>query len=168
MNNDTTKAVGRARFMALAVTGIMATALYTAGAHAEPKSLPIHGTLASHAVSGPSCTSPTGLCFVGETKGSLHGPAEFLVEAVTPTATPDVSIVSGSLTIHDSLGDVFCHEEAVLNTSASGDGEFAFLCEITGGTGKWAGASGYIQSVGTVPPSTGQGVGDYTGAIILP
>ena len=168
MNTSTVKAPRRSRALALAVAGALGAALFTTGADASQTSFPARGTITAQALSGPSCLAPAGLCFVGAARGSLNGPAEFDVATVTPSASPGVMFVSGTLTVHDHRGDLFCTEEAVLNTSAGSDGEFVFLCEITGGTGKWSGASGYLQALGTVDPATGEGTGEYSGKILLP
>ncbi|MGH9670581.1 MAG: hypothetical protein ACRD3A_10780 [Terriglobales bacterium] len=73
-------------------------------------------------------------------------------------------------------GNLSCSESGSGNTNSSSDGEFVLLCNITGGTGAYKGASGYLQRVGTssgigtpanvtVPQS---GEGTYQGKIILP
>jgi hypothetical protein len=70
-------------------------------------------------------------------------------------------------TIHDKRGDVRCDDSAALNTAPGSDGELIGLCEITGLTGKWQGASGYIQSFGTFDPATG-GAERYVGRLVVP
>jgi hypothetical protein len=62
---------------------------------------------------------------------------------------------------------VQCADSAVINTTPGGDGELVGLCEITGLTGKWTGASGYLQSMGTFTLEAG-GAERYFGKIVIP
>jgi hypothetical protein len=90
------------------------------------------------------------------------------VLSVTPTQQPGVALFDASFTIHTRSGDLtFAHEQVVYNTSPSGNGELSILAEITGGTGRYAGATGYVQGVGISPPSTGVTTGTYVGKITL-
>lgn len=160
-----TRRVTRIATRGTVLAALAATALVAGRAGADPASLPLHGRLQAHSVTGSDCLSPVGTCFAGTFQGSLRGPGAFTGSAVSGTSTPNVVLLSGELVIHDNAGDVYCSEEAVLDTTPGSDGAFAFLCVITGGTGKWAGASGYLQSTGTfVAP---EGGGTYTGRIVL-
>jgi hypothetical protein len=155
-----------AAVMLVAVTG--ATGLATQ-ATATPGTISVHGTFANLNYSGPSCTAPVGLCFKGKFMGSIHGPDSGAVNSLAPTQQPDVVQGDASTTIHTKRGDLTCaHEQFVLNTSPSADGHFAWLCEITSGTGRYAGATGYLQGVGTNPDPTTPNSGTYSGRITLP
>ena len=48
-----------------------------------------------------------------------------------------------------------------------GDGPFVSICIVTGGTGKWAGATGYLRSSGTFLFGAG-GTGTYDGKVVTP
>jgi hypothetical protein len=153
--------------IAVIVTAAAAAGGLASQATAAPQTVKVKGTFKNPLVTGPGCDSPVGLCFEGRFHGSLNGPDEGVVNSLTPTQTPDVSQGQADLTIHDKRGDLTCSEEFVLNTSPTGDGQFAFLCEITGGTGRYAGASGYLQGAGITPPATATSTGAYVGVIKL-
>jgi hypothetical protein len=149
------------------VTAAAAGAGLASQATAAPHTLKVKGTFKNPLVTGPECASPVDLCFKGNFYGSLKGPDEGVVNSLTPTQTPDVSHGQADLTIHDKRGDLTCNEEFLYNTSPTSDGHVAFLCEITGGTGRYAGASGYIEGVGITPPETATTTGAYVGVITL-
>lgn len=60
-----------------------------------------------------------------------------------------------------------CTEIFVFNASPGSDGEEGVICEVTGGTGHWAGVSGYISGFGSTPPG-GATTGRYSGKLTLP
>jgi len=155
------------RRCAIPVAGLLASAAFLGTAEAKPKSISIKGKLTSQSVAGPTCTSPIGLCAVGEMKGTLNGPFEFVASTLVPAEKPGVLFMTGVSVIHDKAGDVRCDDSAALNTAEGSDGELVGLCEITGLTGRWAGASGYLQSFGTFDAASG-GAEDYVGKIVLP
>ncbi len=132
-------------------------------AGAGSKAPPVHGSIKSQSIIGPACTSPVGRCFVATFKGTLQGSAEFVGNSMTPTSQPGMMLINGNFLIRDKHGDVTCIEDSLLNTAPGSDGEFVFLCEITGGTGKWAGASGYLQATGNLEGT--KGTAHYIGKI---
>jgi hypothetical protein len=136
-------------------------------ATADPGTVKVKGTFENQVFSGAGCTSPVDLCIKGAFKGSLKGPDEASVSSLTPTQTPDVVVGQALITIHDKRGDLTCDEPFVYNVSPTSDGEFAFLCEITGGTGHYAGATGYLRGMGITPPATAVSSGTYAGVITL-
>lgn len=152
--------------------GVIASALaagLAGGAGATPRSLLMRGTFNTPTFSGPSCPSPVGLCFAGQFRGTLNGPAEAVANSLTPTAQAGVVLGDARIVIHDLLGDVACsNQQVVFNLSPTSDGEFALLCEVTSGTRRYAGATGYLYGTGNVTPSTGQTSGTYAGKIVLP
>jgi hypothetical protein len=121
---------------------------------AGPQSLQAQGSITSQTITGPACKSPVGRCFVATFEGTLQGSAEFVANSVKQTSQPGMILINGNFVIHDKPGDITCNEDSLLNTAPGSDGEldgeFVFLCEITGGTGKWAGASGYLQATGNL------------------
>jgi hypothetical protein len=79
-----------------------------------------------------------------------------------------VALVDATVTIHTHHGDLnFAHEQIVYNTTPNGRGEFSWVLEITSGTGRYAGATGYLQGAGNAPPSTGVSTSKYLGEIAL-
>jgi hypothetical protein len=137
-------------------------------ATAQPGTLTVKGTFDSKPVTGPSCTAPTGQCFAGAFHGQIQGSTKGAVLSVTPTPQPGVGLFDASFAIHTRSGDLtFAHELILYNTSPAGKGELSILAEITGGTGSYAGATGYVHGVGTSSPSTGVTSGTYRGEITL-
>lgn len=144
----------------LSLTAVLAVVLgmgaLAAQAGAGPKSIPVLGSITSQSIIGPECTSPAGRCFVATFKGTLQGSAEFVGNSMTPTSQPGMVLINGNFLIHDKHGDVSCIEDSLLNTTPGSDGEFVFLCEVTGGTGKWEGATGYLQATGNLDGTKGE------------
>lgn len=73
------------------------------------------------------------------------GPDEGSVNTLAPTSEPGVVFGDATAKIHDTHGDLTCHELFLYNTSPTSDGHLSWLCEITNGTGRYAGASGYLE-----------------------
>ncbi|MEA2716656.1 MAG: hypothetical protein QOI99_973 [Actinomycetota bacterium] len=123
------------------------------------------GTFTTTTFSGAGCTSPIDLCADGTFRGTLNGPVTAVATSVAPTSQPGVLIGVADTVIHDRRGDVMCTETFIFNATPGSDGEEGVLCEVTGGTGQWAGVTGYINGYGTTPPgeaSTGRYAGKLT------
>ena len=160
------RSMGRA-LIAIVVAAAVGGAAVASPAAAKPGTVKVKGTFENQSFSGPSCPSPVPLCVKGEFRGSLKGPDLASVNSLTPTTQPDVILGDATLTIHDKHGDLTCHELFLLNTSPTSNGHFAWLCEITSGTRRYAGASGYLQGIGLSAPSSGASIGTYRGVIAL-
>ncbi len=157
------------RSVAVVVVAVVGGAgVASQAATAQPAPVTVAGTFDSQTVTGPSCAAPTGQCFEGAFHGSLSGKTAGELLGSAPTQQPDVVLIDAALTLHTRSGDLrFGHEQIVYNTSPSGEGEFSILAEVTGGSGLYAGATGYVQGVGTRPLSTGVAKGTYVGKITL-
>ena len=147
-------------FASVVVVGMTATSL----AFAESNTKSVRGTFSEQAVTSP-CTSPIGLCAAGEFKGGLHGTFEITATSATPTSNPDVVLLTTSWVLHTKQGDINGSGQTLLNTVT---GYFSSVDSIVGGTGKWAGASGTLQSTGQFNAATGVGEGDYQAVISVP
>jgi hypothetical protein len=157
----------RRALVAIIATAGVAGAVVASQATAHSGALKVKGTFETQTFTGPSCAAPTGQCFEGTFRGSVRGPVEGSLTSVTPTQQPGVVLIDVTSTIHTSPGDLTSdHQQVVSNTSPSGSGEFSVLSEISSGTGRYAGASGYLQGVGTMSPS-GHSTGTYSGEIKL-
>ena len=62
---------GAWRTCGIPFAGLLAGVALLGAAEATPSSLPAKGSLTSQSVAGPGCTSPIGLCAVGEMKGTF-------------------------------------------------------------------------------------------------
>lgn len=150
------------------VAGAAAGAGLAGQATAQPATVKVTGHIKTLLAGGPDCASATGLCFAGDVHGVVRGTIKGELNSATPTQQPGVQLIDATTTIHTRVGDLsFAHEQVVYNTTPDGRGEFSWLMEITGGTGRYAGATGYLQGAGNAPPATGVSTSDYIGEIKL-
>jgi hypothetical protein len=151
----------------LSVFFLFALTFCLAGAaFADPICKAVHGRV-DLAATEPTCGSAIGLCAGGVLNGTLHGHSEFVgtsFVSTVETPTTGVIVLTGDNTIHTQDGDIFTKDSVVLDTA--GDGEFAEVDTIVGGTGAYAGASGYLTATGTF--LNGAGVGVYVGVVCQP
>jgi hypothetical protein len=154
-------------FIAVAAVLAVATTAVPSLATADSGAVQVKGAVKNISYSGGDCASPVPLCFKGAFRGSLHGPDEGTVNSIAPTSEPGVVFGDATLKIHDQQGDLTCRELFVYDTSPASEGPVSWLCEITTGTGRYAGASGYLQGIGQASPSTGVTRGTYHGVITL-
>jgi hypothetical protein len=139
-------------------------ALFAGNATADPSATMVNGHVHDEAVSGPGCESPVGFCTSGELTGGIQGHLDFTVTSLTPVGPPGVLAFTAVSTISTAAGDIHCADSGSFNTAPGSDGEGVHLCVVTGGTGQYAGASGYLQERFTFMGTTG--VGRYTGKIV--
>lgn len=154
----------------IALTSVLVVAIFavTIGlAAAENSSHGVQGAWLSADFSGPGCPSALGACGRGTFSGTLHGPIEVVATAFDPGPTPGLLVAIGDLVIHDSRGDVRCTATIVGNDVPTSDGEEGWICEVTGGTGHWAGVTGHLEAYGTQPPGA-PATGRYSGTLNLP
>jgi hypothetical protein len=107
------------------------------------------------------------LCATGTFRGAIHGPATAVATSLTPTSQPGIVAGVVDLVIHDRRGDLRCTEIIVVNTTPGSDSEEGWICEITGGTGRWAKASGHIEAYGSAAPGQ-EASGRYAGRLTVP
>jgi len=151
-----------------------------AGEATGPTTISVKGSFDANASTAmpPDCLSPLLICteatFTGTLSGTLKGMITRLVPAIDPA---DIAFASASSVLHTPDGDLSLKAAGTANLASSSDGEFANLLEITGGTGRYAGASGYLQDRGTstvallgapATPFMASFHGDYVGKILLP
>jgi hypothetical protein len=146
----------------LLLVAAVAVAIAASTSSASPGSTPLHGKMRGIAnFFPPACTSVTGVCSSFEATGSINGSGVVQVDTF-PSAD---GISKAHTVIHTSKGDLRCHEQAIFDL-AGADHAFVDLCLIDGGTGTYAGASGYIQEVGTFDFANNVGELDYYGKIV--
>jgi hypothetical protein len=135
-------------------------------ASADPICQAVHGRV-DLTVSAEPCGSATGLCATGVLYGAIQANSEFTGTSAVPTvdtAATGVLVLTGDNVIHTRDGDLLTKDAIVL--SSGGDGEFAEVDTIIGGTGAYEGATGYLVATGTF--SGGGGVGVYVGKVCRP
>jgi hypothetical protein len=111
----------------------------------------------------PECQSVTGVCSRFTSQGVIKGEGVVFVDTF-PTAD---GISKAHTVIHTRQGNLFCSEVAAFDL-AGADHAFVDLCVISGGTGRYEGASGYFQEVGTFDFAANLGQARYYGMLILP
>jgi hypothetical protein len=152
---------------ALAATATATLAVTIAIADPDSRHKDVAGTFtATPASGGPDCPSPVDLCASGTFRGAIRGPATAVARSVTPTSEPGVIVAVVDLVIHDRRGDLRCTEIIVVNTTPGSDSEEGWICEIKGGTGRWAKASGHIEAYGSAPPGQ-EASGRYAGRLTV-
>ncbi len=164
---------------------LLAAAVFlSAGVFQVPKAsastiLQVRGTLTLAAVTAtpPGCLSPVLICSNGTLTGTLAGTVTSKENGFLPSQVPGILFGNSSAVIHTQNGDLSVEISGAFNASPSSDGEFVDLIEVTGGTGKFAGASGYITTSGTATitllgspatPFKAAATESYVGKLVLP
>jgi hypothetical protein len=145
--------------MALFVGAVAVAAIWSPTSKSAPASLPLHGSMLNIRNHGFSPSDPCpggwpGICSTFTATGVIKG------EGVVFIDTPPVVVLDGKPTyprahseartvITTAKGELHCSEGAIFDVTPGSDHAFVDLCLITGGTGIYEGASGYIQEVGT-------------------
>jgi hypothetical protein len=154
------------RLALLSLSALLALQL-VGGASAASSCKKINGKLTIQALPPESCHSAIELCASASLSGDLAGVSSFIGTSQAPTVdTPSTSVIllTGDNTIHTSGGTVLTKDAIVLQTT--GDGNFAEVDTVIGGSGAWAGATGAFRAQGTFAGGSGQG--DYIGEICTP
>jgi hypothetical protein len=132
----------------------------------------VEGSYDEHAVLGPDCASPVGLCIAGtyrgDVKGSFEGRATTLVAtADTPATTVQLFTSDSSLTatVAGRRGTLLIKNAGAF--TGNPDGSIIDLQTIVGGTGALTGASGSLRATGTFFFATG-GHSTWKGTVCLP
>jgi hypothetical protein len=161
---DMFKGAPRRIIVSLGVLGLFAAAavVLAAASSAAPKTVPLHGHMLDVAnFFGPSCPSPTGVCSSFTATGSIQGEGVVSVDSL-----PNAEGISRAHTvITTKKGELRCNEQALFDLVGA-DHAFVDLCVITGGTGAYEGATGYIQEVGTFDFATNHGEIQYFGKLV--
>ncbi|MCW5852137.1 MAG: hypothetical protein KIT87_18835 [Anaerolineae bacterium] len=153
-----------ARVALIAVAIVLALTLVSSGAFAASNCKAVSGKFTLQAVNDPSCMSPVGLCATGAYQGTIKATSSFVGSAfITSADTPTTGVVfaTGDNTIHTNKGDILTKDAITLRTT--GEGAFAEVDTVVGGTGEYAVASGVLTATGTF--LNGSGAGVYSGQV---
>jgi hypothetical protein len=121
------------------------------------------------------CTSPVGQCIAGTIDGNrrLQGTTFFTTESVAlgPATAPNPAATvsyAGTLQIATSQGNLTAKDTGILDASSGTptSGLFSSFDVITGGTGRFAGATGVFQIRGRTV--NGKFFSDINGEICFP
>jgi hypothetical protein len=155
------------RRMFCAVVAVLALTLVTS-ALAEPSCKQIKGKFTLQPLAPTARASPIGVCSTGTIKGNLAGTISFTGTSLISTVdspTTGVAVMTGDNRITTPDG-VLLTKDAIVSRQG-GTGDFAEVITIIGGTGKWIGATGYINATGIFDFANG-GAGTSTGEICTP
>ncbi len=162
--------VSRSAF-ALAATGLVVLA-GPGVADARAACSAVEGSYDEHAVTGPSCASPVGVCVAGTYRGDLNGAfegraASIIATADTPTTTVQLFTTNSTLTTsyRGRRGTLVIKNAGAF--TGNPDGSIVDLQTVVGGTGGLAGASGSLRAGGTFFFATG-GHSRWEGTLCLP
>ena len=158
------------KFVYDAVFVVMGALVMTATAadvaHAEKQSRRVTGHIHFDAIErGPSCPSPVGNCWRETYTGGIEGVGKTAVQRYTPSDPPNVLFINEDEIIHTNDGDITAKISAAYD-STSPDKQFASLHVITGGTGRYVGASGWLQLTGVATNGALNAEADYAGMIV--
>ena len=138
---------------------------WTAAVHLLHLAQQLHGHLYKISnFGGPDCGSPTGICSSFEATGDLKGDGKVSVDTFPTNDVP--SYTTARTVIRTRKGDLRCTEAALFDLVGP-EHTFVDQCIITGGTGIYAGASGYIMEVGSFDFAANLGEADYYGKIVF-
>ncbi|MCU0508226.1 MAG: hypothetical protein MUC34_07475 [Anaerolineae bacterium] len=127
----------------------------------------VSGKVTMGPVSPGECASPLGMCGRGDVTGHLKGgvffsATEYLMSA--DTAATGVVFVTGDAIFNTRCGTLVTKD--AITRAISGNGEYAEVITILGGTGCHAGATGRLVAGGS---ATADGAsGSYTGEVCFP
>lgn len=147
---------------------VAALALSAGPTAAGERCIEVRGSYVEHAVSGPDCTSPVGLCIAGTYRGDID--ATFAGAASSIVTTADTPATTVSLFTSDSTitgrfkqwrGSLIVKNAG--SFAAGGDGSIVDLQTIVGGTGQLSGATGSIRASGTFTVAGGRS--QYVGTV---
>ena len=130
----------------------------------------VKGHITDQPFAGAECASPLGQCSAGRFYGVLKG--NFIAAATSYTPTRDTTTTcffcySDDRVLHTKEGDLSLKDAGAFNTTPGSRGEHATVTTVTGGTGRWAGATGRLMETGTFTQEDG-GYSDYEGEICTP
>ena len=118
------------------------------------------------------CTSPVGFCVEGVVTGGgwINGKTKATILGLAPSVglpgiEPETTLsAAGDRTIETSHGTLTLRFTAVFDTVR---GEFSELLRVTGGTGKFLGATGTLYLTGQLSADGISIEGDFTGEVCL-
>ena len=155
----------RPRLAALALV-ICAALLSGTGGPAAATPEAVNGFFKVYSETGAGCDSSVGVCLTGHISGRIKGGFSFTATSVivtNDTPTTSAIVTTGDAVVATPDGDIHCKMTGTLQLI--GDGPFVSLCVVTGGTGTWAGAGGYLRTSGTFTVAAGGG-GTYDGKVV--
>jgi hypothetical protein len=150
-------------------TTAIATAADGGDVTPPPHGRAIHGRFVGEALSGPECTSPVNVCTKGHVSGSIEGEFVFTVTALIPNAdTSQTGVLNytGEGVVTTRHGLIFFKDTGAIDVTPGDPGDIGSVSTITGGTGRYLGASGRFHVAGTSTAADGS-ESEYSGVLQL-
>lgn len=162
------KRIAAAILFAVSLTALTAFSAPSGDAAAAARCKVVRGHVTSQTVT-ENCTSPIALCAAGQFYGAIRG--EFLLVATSLTPTQDTPVTgvymfTGDNVVKTKEGEIYTKDAGALNLTPGGSGDDISIVTITGGTGKYAGASGTLRAYGTFSETGGEF--SYEGEVCTP
>ena len=160
------------RGVVISGVAVLAALTLTAGQSAAASGcFTVSGRYTEQAVTGPECRAPVGLCIAGTYRGDISGSLRGSATTVTPTAdTPATSVLTftsdSTITgaVKGNRGTLVVKNAGVFTTLP--DGSIVDLQTVVDGTGKRAGAQGFVRASGTFSAVSG-GTSEYEGSVCV-
>jgi hypothetical protein len=136
---------------------------------ADQKCRPVKGHAVTTVVPPPACTSPVGFCTSGRIFGTLKGDLTLTTTQFIPTlddTIPSVMFFVGQSVVTTKRGETLTGTDAGAIDLA--DGTASTLITWTGGTGRFAGASGHIRVAPNLNQATNTVFSVYWGELCTP
>lgn len=161
---------GRIATAILLAVSLAAAALFSApaGKAAAAKCKNVRGHVTSQTVT-ENCNSPISLCAAGQFYGAIRGEFFLVGTSLTPTQDTPVTgvyIFTGDNVIKTREGEIYTKDAGALNLTPGSTGDDISIVTITGGTGKYEGATGRLRASGTFSDAGGEF--SYEGEVCTP
>ncbi len=166
-----TRTAVRDRPRLLAATAALAALAVLGAAPSPAQACPhaVKGQITAMPAAPELCSSPWGWCTDGELTGRLRGDYFYTFTDMTPAGRPEapwLTYFAGSIEITLRNGDsIFGIDNGTIDLDPAGTGAYASVVIVTGGTGAYDGATGYLVYSGTIDLATGEATGTYDGKI---
>lgn len=162
------KRIAAAILFAVSLTAVTTFSAPAADSAAAAKCKVVRGHVTSQTVT-ENCPSPINLCAAGEFYGAIRGELFLVATSLMPTqdtAVTGVYLFTSDDVIKTREGDIYTKDAGALNLTPGGTGDDVSIVTITGGTGKYAGATGRVRAYGTFSESGGEF--SYEGELCTP
>lgn len=148
--------------------GVLLGSTLPGAASAATGCTPVSGKFESQTLPPGECGPPVFFCTKGSLTGGLHADYEFVAQQFTPANEPSVPAAffySGFSAVHTRQGDLLLTDTGALDLMAW---RIAALLTVTGGTGDYTDATGFVVVHGSADAAAGTNRGRYSGEVCVP
>jgi len=154
--------------LGLAALAAGLTIWFSQAAHADSDGTHVSGDFSFAGKLLVGCPHGAVLCSSGSMTGGLAGSFTLSFSNLVPSPHFGVNYFAGKLVLTTDSGILRCDLNGALNTKSSSEGEFAEICVVTAGTGRYLGATGDLRMIGTSTERLGipTGAGEFVGTVV--